>query len=296
MKRTLPLLSPLRAFEAAGRLNSMSLAADEIGRTHGAVSRQIQTLADDIGAPLFDHVGNGVRLNERGQMLHRYVSSAFDLLEEGLRRVQAENTSTHVQVSCSATFAMRWLVPRLGEFYRLHPTVTVHLTMGGFEQGPREQFDIRVSWDRLTKSSYNETNVRKLADVAFGLVCAPNYPLEMKGNHLTIPNRISNETAPEAAWAAWAEVMHKTIDWGTELTFPHTSLCIEAALAGLGATIVEYRLVSKELAAGTLLAPCGFHRFEDGFFVLVTPSAARKAAAEAFLEWMEQALQADPVP
>ena len=90
MTRRLPPLSTLRAFEATARLGSVTRAAGELGRTHGAVSRQIRALQDHAGLPLFEKAGTGLRLNAHGQALQAIVTGAFDTLEQGWSRLQDE--------------------------------------------------------------------------------------------------------------------------------------------------------------------------------------------------------------
>ena len=74
--RQLPPLSALRAFDATARLGSVTRAAEELGRTHGAVSRQLRSLQDHLGGPLFDKAGAGLRLNAQGIALQPVVAEA----------------------------------------------------------------------------------------------------------------------------------------------------------------------------------------------------------------------------
>ena len=129
MPRQLPPLSALRAFEATARLGSVTRAAEELGRTHGAVSRQIRTLQDHAGLPLFDKAGTGLKLNPQGEALRQVAAEVLDGLEAGWRRVLEDARGAGLHVACSATFAMRWLVPHLAGFYRRHPDVRVRLSM-----------------------------------------------------------------------------------------------------------------------------------------------------------------------
>lgn len=116
MPSRLPPLFSLRAFEATARLGSVTRAADELGRTHGAVSRQIRALQDHAGLALFDKAGTGLRLNAHGEKLRDVVAGALASLEQGWTRVLEEAQGQSLHVACSATFAMRWLVPHLAGF------------------------------------------------------------------------------------------------------------------------------------------------------------------------------------
>lgn len=80
MTGRLPSLNALKAFEAAARLESISQAAEQLSVTHGAISRQIRTLEDELGVALFEKAGRGVRLTPAGKHLRDGSREAFDLL------------------------------------------------------------------------------------------------------------------------------------------------------------------------------------------------------------------------
>ena len=162
MSRRLPPLSALRAFEATARLGSVTRAADELGRTHGAVSRQIRALQDHAGGALFDKAGTGLRLNHQGEALRLVVAQALDQLEQGWLRVLDEARGASVHVACSATFAMRWLVPHLPGFYRGHPDVKVRLSMTSARE-IRPPRSVPVTPARSTPSSRANTRTAGLA-------------------------------------------------------------------------------------------------------------------------------------
>ena len=114
MKRRLPPLNALRAFEAAGRLGRMTAAADELAVTPGAISRQVRQLEDALGVALFEGTKHSPALTDAGRLLLPAISVALDQIETAVRAVADEPGST-LDVSCFSTFTMRWLIPRLYE-------------------------------------------------------------------------------------------------------------------------------------------------------------------------------------
>lgn len=54
--------------------------------------------------------------------------------------------------------------------------------------------------------------------------------------------------------------------------------------------LVEWRLVRDELAAGRLIAPCGFVAFDDGLAAIPTSTRAESAAGRAFIAWLRETL------
>jgi len=293
--RRLPPLSALRAFEATARLGSVTAAAAELGRTHGAVSRQLRTLQEVAGVPLFDKAGTGLRLNRHGQALLRAVAEAFGTLEAGWRQLLDEAGGPALHVACSATFAMRWLVPRLSEFYQAHPAVRLRLSMTTARELRLEGADLVVAWDRSAYPAADRARAIPLGAVAFGPVCAPGYPAVLSGARLRMPVRIGHDHTMRA-WENWEQRSGLVAEHGSELRFPHTHLCIGAAIAGLGVAMVERRLVAEELASGRLVAPCGFTAFAEGWAAV--PSAARgnTPAARAFVAWLGTTLAPEAPP
>ncbi|WP_202397250.1 LysR substrate-binding domain-containing protein [Teichococcus coralli] len=289
MRRCLPPLSALRAFEAAARLNSVTRAAEELGRTHGAVSRQLRALQEAAGLPLFDKAGTGIRLNAQGEALRRVVAGALDALEQGWQDLREEARGPAVHVACSATFAMRWLVPRLAGFYRAHPAIRLRLSMTSARELRHEGADLVIAWDRASYPSADQARAIPLGEVAFGPVCAPGYPAAAEPEALHAPVRIAHEHTGRA-WDLWRERTGRSLAWETELRLPHTHLCLEAARSGLGVALVERRMAREELTKGQLVAPCGFAPFAEGLAAIPLSGRAGSGAAAALLDWMRAAL------
>lgn len=291
MRRDLPPLSSLRAFEAVARLGSVGAAAAELGRTHGAVSKQIKALQDHAGLPLFDKVGTGLKANAAGQALAASVGRALDGLAEGYGEVVRQARAPDVRVACSVTFATRWLAPRMAGFSRAHPDIGVRLTMTSAREMRQEKdADLVILWDRSAYPPEARARAIRLADAAFGVVAARTYPLALsRDGALTAPRRIVHDHTARA-WEAWADAGGPPLQAEAEISFPHTHLCIEAALSGLGAALVERRLVAAELADGRLVAPAGFLAFGDGFAAIPHAGRAMSRQAEAFVGWLKAEL------
>ncbi|MBB3656951.1 DNA-binding transcriptional LysR family regulator [Rhizobium sp. BK650] len=292
MARNLPPLSYLRAFEATARLGSVTRAADELGRTHGAVSKQLQLLQEQLGLPVFEKSGTGLRLNEDGAAFFATVSRAFDLLEERYQELKSSRNEASVHLSCSATFAMVWLVPRLAEFYSLYPNCRVQLSMSssardGGTNRARDGADIMLSWDRLSRPQMRREHI-PLASVSFGLVSAPDYPFHKEGDDFSFPTRISPDNMSEQ-WTNWQAATGHRVSVQSELYFPHMYLCVSAAVTGLGVALVERRFALNELKSGKLVERSEFLTYEGGFVAVIQPGRALSPAASHFLDWLRSA-------
>ncbi|MGV8997815.1 MAG: LysR substrate-binding domain-containing protein [Parvibaculaceae bacterium] len=294
MSRRLPPLSSLRAFDAVARTGSVTRAATELGRTHGAVSKQLRALQDDVGASLFDKAGTGLKLNEQGRQLAATVAEALGLLSEGYGKLVGESRAPVVRVACSATFAMCWLVPRLSGFSRLHPDIRIRLSMTSAREMREEaDADLVLLWDRHAYPREDQARAIRLADVRFSLVCAPDYPLQETGKgNLAAPCLIVHDHTSQA-WDAWHRETGLRLKTRKVLSFPHTHLCIEAATAGMGVALADRRLISNELAKGTLVANFGTANFTPGFAAIPSARNAATPQTKLFLDWLTTELNAE---
>ena len=143
-RKNLPL-NALRAFEAAARLGRLTLAAEELGVTHGAVSRQVRQLESVLGVDLFGGPRSKPELTPTGQSLAPVLTAALDQIDNAVRAVLAEEEGL-LQVACLSTLAMRWLIPRLHRFTQVHPGIDVRLSTDKEHIDPeRGRFDLELA-------------------------------------------------------------------------------------------------------------------------------------------------------
>lgn len=269
----------------------MSRAADELGRTHGAVSKQLRALHEDAGLPLFEKVGTGLRANADGRRLAAAVAEALDTLSERYDEVVRQARSPVVHVACSATFAMGWLVPHLPEFSSAHPDVRIRLSMTSAREMREERdADLTVLWDRSAYSAEDQARAIRLADSRFGVVAAPGYPATLRRGRIAAPCRIVHDHT-SSAWDRWAKLAKVEVATPATLSFPHTHLCLGAAVARMGIAVVEQRLAAADLAAGRLVQVGGLVTFGDGFAAIPHRSKAMSPQARLFVDWLGEALR-----
>lgn len=142
----LPSLKALRAFDAVARLNSVKAAADELCVTPSAVSRQISSLEDDIGAALLKPDGRGCCLTADGRLLERGLEGVFNRIAEVVDRVRRPVSGNQVRVCAGVMFASAWLIPRLDRFNSVAPDTEIILTdLNGFANWSG-QADVVIDW------------------------------------------------------------------------------------------------------------------------------------------------------
>lgn len=286
MKR-LPPLNALPAFEATARLGSMSAAAEELGRTHGAISKQLAHLGEQAGVPLFRKDGQGVTLTPEGEEFADSIGRSLQDMETAWQKLLRHANSPALDIGISATFAMRWLMPRLPRFYHKHPDAQVNFRMTGKHWLQEDQMDAILTWDRLRWQFGGRTDIEVLGDVAFGIVHVPGLEVSAGGKHLHVKTRCVQEL-PGDVWRAYEQLTGVSVVAESAVAYPHTFLVIEAVLAGFGAALVEKRIVAEELADGRLVAPFGFHEIKSGFGAIVSQKKRPKKLTTAFLEWLRE--------
>ncbi|QKY09307.1 LysR substrate-binding domain-containing protein [Janthinobacterium lividum] len=291
-------LGTLRFFEAAARLGSFVQAAAELHVTHGAVSRQIRLLETSLGTPLFERRNRGVFLLPAGAQLRDAVQQAFERLDAALEAVRQPVRQGPLVVSCEPTIAMKWLIPRLGDFYQRHPEVPLHLfASGGPVAFQRDAVDVALRrndflWDA-------GLHAEKVCDEWIAPVCAP--ALLGQGRLDLSAQRLLHTASRPAAWAHWrAAVKDADADGGGQgdsQTYEHFYLSLQAACAGLGVAIGSVFMAREDLDSGRLVAPFGFRRDGSAYFLLSPLPFDGDARRTTLLRWLrEQMGPALPAP
>lgn len=295
-KRSLPPLTALRAFEAFGRHGRMSLAADELCITHGAVSRQVRSLEQLCGVRLTYGPRNHLKLTEAGTTLASGLAAAFDRMELTVHSLKASG-ERELHVSCVGTLAMRWLIPRLAGFHALHPAFSIKVTEAyGPVDFAKDPFDAAI---RLAETISGDGIVATpFLDNFHGPVLAPGLAPPRAADLIELSGVPRLHTRPHRhAWSEWAgHVGLKINDTEQHREFEHLFYMLEAAAAGLGVGVSPWIYVAGDIATGRLAAPFGFVRTPARFH-FVLPDRPQRPVAIAFRDWlMEEARAAPPPP
>ncbi len=291
MKRSLPPLGALRAFEATARHGRMVLAAEELSVTPGAISRQVRLLEDALGVALFEGPKSKPRLTDTGRALAPRLAGAFDELEAATQAARAGQAAV-LDISCLSTFLMRWLIPRLHRFTAQHPAIDVRLSAADGPIDPdRARFDAVITVEAETPLG---PRFHPLFPEWLGPVAAPALAEQVRtcGDLTRVP-LLHTQTRPEA-WPAWAALIGWTETRFDGPRYEHYYYTLEAASAGLGVCLAPWHLVAADVASGRLVAPLGFNR--SGYHYGLRLKRQARAAIEPFRVWLlaEAAAQVFP--
>jgi DNA-binding transcriptional LysR family regulator len=282
-------LNGLRAIEVTGRLGTLAKAAAEMGITIGAVSQHINKSEKQLGQAVFLRTPHGLTPTPFGAALLKHLEPGFRSIARGVATAQ-EPARTTLRVSTLPVFASKWLVPRLADFQQRNPGVTI-LIDGNFELTDLDRSGIDVA---LRFGMGNWAGARAdllIAQNAFP-VCSPGVARQLKEPRdlLEVPI-VHYETSLEH-WAGWLEpfdINHEQLTRGP--TFTETSMCMDAAMAGLGVTLSWQVAAYDALRDGRLVQP--FEReYATGYGIWFVTSAERGNDRKigAFRKWLKRDL------
>lgn len=282
----LPPLNALRAFEAAARLQSMTLASKELHVTHGAISKQIRVLEDYLAFALFVRLHKKVLLTDEAKRYLPHVQAALQTLSSAtsdIRRQPTQPQSLAINVLPSLT--INWLIPRMEQFKSRHPHLYVDLSIGDFavdfSQG---RYDIAI---RSSTVAPKGANYIKLMDEDLCLVCAPSLASKLQSiediNRVTL---LKHTTRPEL-WGYWAEKVGLELTQEQTFGVEHFYMLSQAAVSGMGAALIPRFFIEEQLANGSLVIPFNAPFTSPYSYYLLTPkSPSLPLKAQAFIDWL----------
>ncbi|WP_028451059.1 transcriptional regulator GcvA [Chitinilyticum aquatile] len=289
MQQSLPPLNSLRAFEAAARLNSFTMAAAELCVTHGAISKQIRQLEEWLGLRLFERSGGRVQLTETGWRYLVQIQDGFDIITNATLQLREPSSQRRLILNSTPTLAMRWLLPRLAHFQHDYPDIELRITTSDRDISRLETpFDIAIrrgpgDWPGYISRPFLEERELPL--------CHPKL-LEkhaiQKAEDLAQHTLLMADTRP-TAWQRWLTLAGvPDLKPRASQQFDHFYLALQAAIDGLGIALGPLPMMQHELDAGTLIAPLPFPAVPvRGYCWIVPRSLMNDPATTAFCNWLE---------
>ena len=284
----LPSLALMRSFEAAARHESYTMAAEELGVTQGAVSRQVRELEAALGVSLFRRVGRAVRLSKAGRALQAELSGDLERLSGTIgRAIAAGQGASLLTLAVLPTFAARWLVPRLPDFKARHPGI--ELDLQSYTQPfnlEERRMDLAIHFGR---DDWPGARLRHLQPEHLVVTAAPDL---IRAHGVATPEQVFDLpllhlTSRPDLWAGY----HTQLGLGARavfagLRFDQFTMLIAGAVAGLGAAILPSYLIEAEVESGTLQVVGEVAGGSDSAYFIATPLGQRNEAAQLFSDWL----------
>jgi LysR family transcriptional regulator, glycine cleavage system transcriptional activator len=285
----LPSLSSLRTFEAAARLGSFSLAADELSVMASAVSHQIKLLEEYTGVRLFHRINRTVVLTDVGRRYANEIAFAFEHMVAATQNVAKSDKSDILSIHSSPSFATQWLMPRLSRFSTIHPDIDVrlHAAHSGVDMVPEFDIDIRYG----TKLSSASTVSVFLPEEVIVPMCAPALIDGPKPIHRPEDLRHHTLIHSEATLVGWDDWVRPKpnlkLNLKRGLRFDRSFMSIGAAVDGLGVCLESLLLVQREIEMKQLVMPFGLDSLKiRGHNIAYLTSMVELPKIKAFQNWL----------
>lgn len=290
MHRLRNQLAPLRVLDAVHRAAGVARAADRLHITPGAVSHQIRKLESDLGVQLVLKSGRDIAFTATGEALATAVADIFDQLEAELAKATATGANRRIRVKVIPSFAIKWLMPRLGSLYAQHGDIDIEIaTVSRADDTDLSNADFVVR-----RGDGNWPGLR--ADLLFPdelvLACSPEVAARIHTpEDLRSEKLLRSMIAPDS-WNIWFASQGMAPD--STLRFvplANAVLCLQAATEGVGIALTQRAYLTQELASGALVQPLNHvARSPGGYFLVSDPSRSVVAPARAFIEWILSAV------
>ncbi|MES2979289.1 MAG: LysR substrate-binding domain-containing protein [Pseudomonadota bacterium] len=286
----------LRAFEAVARHLNFRLASEELALTQSAVSRQIQSLEDDVGVSLFHRHTRAVELTAAGVALLKAVAPSLERIDSAVRQIRRTAGRKSVSLTTFASFASMWLIPRLEAFQRENPDMDIRIDASdapmeldvsdvdlALRYGPRASMPahaIRLFGEQLTPVASpwllkSGPRLKKPEDLAqFALIEAG----DAHPSHLDW-----------LSWRRWFEQQGlPRLEGKRWLYFNYAYQMVQAALTGQGLVLARLPLIAESLASGDLVEPLPHLRMDSpmAYWLITGPRIAGRAEVKAFCDWL----------
>lgn len=290
MTASLPPLTALRAFDAAARHMSFAKAAAELHVTPAALSFQIKSLEEHLGAPLFKRMNRAVELTDAGRALAVDAKSAFETLTAGWRSAQRALDHQTLTVTAGPAFTAKWLAPRLFEFAQEHPEIELRFSasLRAMDFG-RDNIDVAIRFGYGPDPGlYSLPLAEEWVTPVMVPDMAARFPTPQSLHEAVL---ITDESVdfldPPADWVAWSKGMDIAPLTPNGPRFSQADHAVDAALAGIGVALGRRAVVIKDLADGRLVAPYG-KALNTGakFRFLCASGTETRPQIDAFKRWM----------
>ncbi|MBN8431292.1 transcriptional regulator GcvA [Microbulbifer salipaludis] len=296
MAKKIPPLNALRSFEAAARHCSFRDAADELCVSHSAISHQVKLLERYLDLELFVRKARSVSLTKSGRQYYPVLREAFEKISEGTESLLAPKRPKVLTLQLYSTFAIRWMIPRLSDFQRTHPDVSVRLTMSQSDVDfDHEEVDACI---RVGRSGGNNLDHLHLFSNQLFPVCSPRilaqHQLEKPEDLTQAP--ILQVYPSEADWSTWLEGNGvQGVQPAAGLQFDSYDHALSAALQGVGVALAMQPFVSRELSAGLLVEPFPAHRVDNPnhWYFVTRKDKAQQPKIQKFRDWLQSAIDRD---
>lgn len=302
MARSRLPLRGIAVFSAISRLGSFKAAASDLNLSPSALSHQIRTLEEELGVALFKRGRKGIALSPEAARYAEILNDLFDRMYRATAGIAApgwdQASKSVVRIMTPPSIAAHWLVPRLPDFIRAHPSIDLRLSAIRTAEGNTDDFDITIRygdaarWKGVAQPLLKEVMQPYCAPARLGRKTAVTAK-----SLLSLPLIRSRENA--TSWETWFR--QKGIPFDTAglqlIQIDPSYVAIEAAVNGVGVILESSLLTAKHVEAGRLVAPLReTHPAIPAYWLMPLPKGVRTPVQTAYAWLIEQARTINPSP
>lgn len=283
----LPSLNALKAFVAVAGHGSVSLAAEQLHVTHGAVSRQVRLLEEELAIKLIQRYGRGIKLTAAGEQLYHSCQPALQAIADSCQQLRQQQQQQPLILACSGSILARWLIPRLQSLQQALPDLPLQLVTSAGDDNPQQQADLILAF---VESPQPDELLVPLEQERIGPVLAPQLAgqLALSNPQQLLQHELLHTSSRPQAWPEWARhnnMAPEQLHMGQG--FPHLSHLLEAVATGLGIGIAPQLLLHSDLQQGRLVAPLGFIT-TDSWLCLQVRNQSKQQLTSAVIKYLSQ--------
>lgn len=293
----LPSLQGLQALVAVAAADSFTQAAEALCLTQSAVSRKIQQLESHFGVPLFARNSRSVRLTAEGEQVLGTAQKILEQLKALEGRISPQERPFRIRLHVS--LAVRWLLPKLTDFYRRYPDISLSIeTVATEVVEPSSDSDAYILY--LPEPS-SDPSCLTLFEEALIPVCAPGLggptqPLSAMADLVHFP--LLHRSTDKQDWKRWlAAHGGSPLEDYRQIPFNLDELALDAAARGLGVAMTDRVLAQESIERGVLIVPFGQPLKTRGVYSMhLQPSAAAHPGRGRIMQWFAQQTGASSLP
>ena len=291
MRRPMPPLNALKAFEATARHLSFTKAAAELHVTPAALSHQIRGLEDLLGLKLFFRRARAIELTDAARLIYPGIQTGFESLRAAVERLEPSRQDRVLVVSATPGLTAKWLAPRLYRFLGKHPDIDTRISASSaYVNFAADGVDVGI---RLSSGNHPELYVEKLSDEWLLPLCSPRL---LDGGHpLRSPKDLVHFTLIQVdlpgvvpTWSDWFQMAGiDGIDSTRGLRLNVADHALDAASESAGVVLAYKVVASRDIGLGRLIVPFGPEIALPGrsYFFVCQKGHEKRAPVKAFRDW-----------
>ncbi len=295
MRTRIPPLNALRTFDAAGQAGSFKRAAEMLNVTQSAVSHQIKFLEGYLGVFLFVRSARGIELSPAGKAFHRHIHAAFLEIEQGVGALNRQMHPDALTIQTYSTIAVRWLMPRIQVFQKLHPQLVIRLVTSQHDADfADDACDVALLIGTPGGARLQTTY---LFTPQIYPVCTPQIAAGLTRIDDLARHTILQVYPSKDDWRIWLDHHGATlIDPDDGLRFDSYDHALRMAARGHGVALAMQPYTTEDFAAGVLVCPFPGLEVRPGYcwYIASPETRADNPHVRAFRNWVVEQVELDP--